>query len=134
MGGLQRSGFSDETRRMRTSMGLWGIEEYNFGRTNSKSMAQTHGRNYVTEIIRNSCSVAKSSPTLCDSMDCSPPGSSVQGILQARILEWVAIPSPGDLPNAGIESGLLHCWWVLYDCTAWEAHIQSQPFVFFVFK
>ena len=32
-------------------------------------------------------------PTLCDSMDCSPPGSSVHGILQARILEWVAISS-----------------------------------------
>ena len=31
--------------------------------------------------------------TLCDSMDCSPPGSSVRGILQARILEWVAVPS-----------------------------------------
>ena len=31
-------------------------------------------------------------PTLCNSMDCSPPGSSVHGILQARILEWVAIP------------------------------------------
>ena len=32
-------------------------------------------------------------PTLCDPMDCSPPGSSVHGILQARILEWVAVPS-----------------------------------------
>ena len=31
--------------------------------------------------------------TLCDPMDCSPPGSSVDGILQARILEWVAMPS-----------------------------------------
>ena len=31
--------------------------------------------------------------TLCDPMDCSPPGSSVHGIFQARILEWVAIPS-----------------------------------------
>ena len=31
--------------------------------------------------------------TLCDPVDCSPPGSSVQGILQARILEWVAMPS-----------------------------------------
>ena len=36
--------------------------------------------------------VALSCPTLCDSMDCSPPGSSVHGILQASILEWVAIP------------------------------------------
>ena len=32
-------------------------------------------------------------PTLCDPMDCSPPGSSVQGILQARILDRVAMPS-----------------------------------------
>ena len=36
-------------------------------------------------------SVAQSCPTLCDPMDCSTPGSSVHGILQARILEWVAI-------------------------------------------
>ena len=35
--------------------------------------------------------VAQSCPTLCDSMDCSPAGSSVHRILQARILEWVAI-------------------------------------------
>ena len=36
--------------------------------------------------------VAQSCPTLCDPMDCHPPGSSVHGILQARILEWVAMP------------------------------------------
>ena len=36
--------------------------------------------------------VAQSCPTLCDPMDCSPPGSSIHGILQARILEWVAGP------------------------------------------
>ena len=36
--------------------------------------------------------VTQSCWTLCDPMDCSPPGSSVCGILQARILEWVAIP------------------------------------------
>ena len=39
------------------------------------------------------CSVAKLCPTLCDPMDCSPPGSSVHGISQARILDWVAISS-----------------------------------------
>ena len=39
----------------------------------------------------------------CDPMDCSPPGSSVHEILQARILEWVAIPSLGDLPIPGTE-------------------------------
>ena len=35
--------------------------------------------------------VTQSCPTLCDPMDCSPPGSSARGILQARILEWAAI-------------------------------------------
>ena len=38
-----------------------------------------------------SCVWAQSCPTLCDPMDCSPQGSSAHGILQARILEWVAI-------------------------------------------
>ena len=36
--------------------------------------------------------VTQSCPTLCDPMDCSLPGSSVHGILQVRILEWVAVP------------------------------------------
>ena len=43
--------------------------------------------------------VAQSCPTLCNPMDCSLSGSSVHGILQARILEWVAIPfSEGSSP------------------------------------
>ena len=42
-------------------------------------------------------------PTFCNSADCNPPGSSVQGILQTRILEWVGFPPPGDLPDPGIE-------------------------------
>ena len=50
----------------------------------------------------------------CDPMDCSPPGSSIHGILQARILEWVSMPSskgssqPRD-QNMGLFH-LLHCW------------------------
>ena len=35
--------------------------------------------------------VAQPCPTLCDPIDCSPPGSSIHGILQARILEWVVV-------------------------------------------
>ena len=42
----------------------------------------------------------QSCPTLCNPVDCSPPESSVHGILQARILSF---PSPGDLPNPGIK-------------------------------
>ena len=47
-------------------------------------------------------------PTLCDPVDCSPPGSSVHGILQARILEWVAMPSSrGIFPTQGSNQNLL---------------------------
>ena len=41
--------------------------------------------------------------TLCNPVDYSPLGSSLHGILQARLLEWVAMPSSRDLPNPGIE-------------------------------
>ena len=47
--------------------------------------------------------VAQSCPALYNPLDSSPLTSSVHGILQAIILEWVAIPSPGDLPDPGIE-------------------------------
>ena len=59
----------------------------------------------------------QSCPTLCNPIDCSPADFSVHGVLQARILEWVAMPPPGDLPNSGIKSAspaLLCCWWILY--------------------
>jgi len=45
------------------------------------------------DLCTHACSVIQSCPTLWDPMDCSPPGSSVHGILQTRILEWVAISS-----------------------------------------
>ena len=48
-------------------------------------------------------------PTLCNPMD-----YTVHGVLQARILEWVAVSSPGDLPNPGIEPRSPHCRWILY--------------------
>ena len=41
--------------------------------------------------VKSESEVAQSCPTLSDPMDCSPPGSSIHGIFQARVLEWVAI-------------------------------------------
>ena len=41
--------------------------------------------------VKSESEVAQTCPTLCDPMDCSPPGSSVHGIFQARVVEWVAI-------------------------------------------
>jgi len=51
--------------------------------------------------------VAQSCPTLCNPMDYSPPGSSVRGILQVRILEWVAIPFSRRSSQLGIKPGSL---------------------------
>ena len=46
--------------------------------------------NYQLESVK--VSVAQSCQTLCNRADCSPPGSSIHGISQARILEWLAVP------------------------------------------
>ena len=57
---------------------------------------------------------AQSSPSLCDPIDCGPPGSSVHGILQARILEWVAIPFSRIFLTQGLKPSLLNCRQILY--------------------
>ena len=64
--------------------------------------------------------------TLCDPMDCSPPGSSVHGILQARILEWVAISFsrgsslPRDLTQVSLIAGRRFNLWATRGVTHWE--------------
>ena len=61
--------------------------------------------------------VAQSCLTLCDPMDCGPPGSSVPGILQAKILEWVAISfsrgssQPRDLTHVSCTAGRFFTIW-----------------------
>ena len=94
------------------------------------------------------CLVTQLCSALCDPMDCSSPGSSVRGILQARILEWVAISSSressrprdwtwvspgkntgvgchlflqGIFLTQGLNPGLLHCRQTLYPCATREA-------------
>ena len=66
-------------------------------------------------------------------MDCSPTGFPVHGILQARIVEWVAMPSPpGDLPNPGIEPVSLESLALasrfFATSTTWEAHSSNGLF------
>ena len=65
-----------------------------------------------------------------DPMDCGPPGSSVRGILQARVLEWVAIPFSGHLPHPGIEPGSLTCpalaGGFFTTSATWEALVHSD--------
>ena len=61
----------------------------------------------ITYMYESEREVAQLCPALCDPMDCSPPGSSIHGILQARILEWVAISFPRGSSDPGIEPGSL---------------------------
>ena len=73
------------------------------------------------------CMRAQPCPTLCDLINCSLPGASVHGIFQARILEWIAIPSfrGSSRPRDGIHIFWVSCIgrWILYPCAMWEAPI-----------
>ena len=67
----------------------------------------------IRHSVWRGCVCAKSlrlCTTLCNPMDCNPPGSSVHGILQAWRLEWVAIP----FQTQGLNPSLLHCRQILY--------------------
>ena len=67
-----------------------------------------NGRNVTLPANMCACQVASVVPTICNPMDCSPPGSFVHGILQARILEWVAISYSRGPSHPGTEPRLLH--------------------------
>ena len=70
--------------------------------------------------------VTQSCPTLCKPMGCSLPGSSVNGILQARILEWVAIPFSWGSSQLMDQTLLSHIAGGLF--TIWATHIINLPF------
>ena len=67
----------------------------------------------------------------CDPVDCSPPGSSVHGVFQAKILEWVAISSSrgSSQPRDQTHGSCDYCIgkWNLYHCGTWEAHHDLSP-------
>ena len=85
-GTLPGAGETNELRRLSTIPGCWA-------RKGIVSAADIENRSntqiYFTFCCN--CLVAQSCSTLCNPMDYKPPGFSIQGILQARILEWVAI-------------------------------------------
>ena len=60
--------------------------------------------------------VTQSCPTLCNPTDCGPPSSSIHGILQARLLDGLPFPSPGELSDSGIKTHMSCSTnkWILY--------------------
>ena len=94
-----------------------------FSRESSQARDWTHisftGRQTLSlgRLLTWSVKIAQLCLTLCDPVNCSPPGSSVHGILQARIMEWVAVPfsrgspQPKDGPQVSrIAGGFLTIW------------------------
>ena len=77
----------------------------------------------ATWSVKSGSEVAQSCPTLCDPMDCSPPGTSIHGLSQARILEWVAISSsrgsswPRDQTQVSCIAGRLFTVWATREVT-----------------
>ena len=96
----------------------WDLLVGSDGIYNTRSQVTTPLPCSIHDILCLQCLVTQSHPNLCDSMDYSLPGSSVHGILQARILEWVAIfLLQGILPIQGWNPHvlcLLHYRQILY--------------------
>ena len=78
--------------------------------------------------VKSESEVTQSCPTLRDPMDCSPPGSSIHGIFQARILEWVAIAFSEQIFLTRDQTQV-SCIdrWILYHWATWEAQIILLP-------
>jgi len=66
-------------------------EKQSLKKQESVEKDNARGEKKTVRMEENISEVTQSCPTLCDPIDCSLPGSSVHGILQARILKWVAI-------------------------------------------
>ena len=110
----------------------WGLPNHFWGQCYKPAcfcfigiVSKDHKENPInthSDIIRL---LAQSCPALCNLMDCSPPGSSVHGIIPARILQWVAISSfrGSSRLREWIRVSSISCTgrWILYYWVTWEA-------------
>ena len=106
--------------KLSTFVGLWRKQESSRKTSTSVSLI-------TLKPLTAFAAVAWSFLTLCDAMDCSPPGSSVHEILQARIMEWIAISLlQGIFPTQGLNLDLLHCRQILYHLNQKIADIMDS--------
>ena len=74
--------------------------------------------------VKSESEVTQWCPTLCNPMDCSPPGSSIHGIFQARVLEWGAIAFSGHFMLLLLLRHLSRVWLL---ATPWTSAYQAPP-------
>ena len=88
----------------------------------SEQRSEPSASGQLLQEVHCCCLVAQLCSTLCNAMDCSLPDSSLRGILQTKILEWVAMPSSrGSSWPRDLNPHLLHCRQILYHCATGEA-------------
>ena len=95
---MVQGGWREGSSGWETRVYLWQIHvdvwqnQYNIVKLKNKIKQNVRRRRKKKNLLFNAVKVAQSCRTLCNPMNCSQPGSSVHGILQARTLEWVAFP------------------------------------------
>ena len=106
-----------QLKRLRSSSSIWkkqlflkspSLPRDRSSKRNSiviNSLLGSFNNQEILRLTKGELEIPQACPTLCDPMDCSLPVSSVHGILQARVLEWVTISFSRDLPNPGLKPG-----------------------------
>ena len=109
------------------SLPLWALVPVSTGKAHTLNISQKRLVSHLNLCGWHAWGRAKSlqsCPTLCDPMDCSPPGSSVHGILQASTLEWVAMPSSrGSSPPRECHLGR----WIIQVQSNWWDDCSMTP-------
>ena len=117
-------------------LGMWDLNSLTRDRTLAPCIGKSNLNHWTARKVPCccSCSVAQSCLTLCEPVDCSPPGSSVHGISQARILEWVAISScrgssrPRDPTHVSCTGRRIPYHWAIREAQESPGHVLLQGF------
>ena len=104
----------------------WGHKELNMTQQLNSSFIL-----YIIKYVHVHAKSLKSGPTLCDPVDCSLTGSSVHGIPQPRILEWVAMPSSRG-PSQPRDQTLVSCFSCLGRQVLYHQRHLGRPFIKYI--
>ena len=122
-----RSPTKDQTCTLPSALEACSLNYWTYREVPESTHSRGTNSALKTTFILCTCSITQSCPTVCDPMDCSLPGSSVHGISQARILEWVAISYPRGSSWPRDQTWVSSTGrWILYHWATCEVLLLSQ--------